>query len=143
MINGPWRFWDVYYYGQDRLGTWPLVGLKVLAHFRPVSLQTFNAFSAVWVFSGVIPAALLGAGCGHWFALAYLLALLVLLSDSSMHRNPIPGKSRRSCGLGGSFVGQSKFRAHRFGSGQVSSASSRPGPRPSAVSRCSFWRLSN
>ncbi len=78
MGNDP-RFdlFHAYYFGQDRFGAWPFLAASALGRllrfaWTPASL---HALQTLWLFSGVVPAALLGGKRPATGGLAWLAAL--------------------------------------------------------------------
>lgn len=78
-----WSLFDAYYWGQDRLGAWPLLLLRAAGR---VSGHTFyyaglHLVSTAWVLMGVVVMARL-AGAWRWAAAGLLAGVLVGNTDS-------------------------------------------------------------
>ncbi|HEX8246024.1 MAG TPA: hypothetical protein VF541_21090, partial [Longimicrobium sp.] len=78
-----WSVFDIYYWGQDRLGAWHLLLLRAVGQLtgHPIGWAQFHLCATVWVLGAVAVLACF-AGLWRWAAAGMLAAVLVGNPDS-------------------------------------------------------------
>jgi hypothetical protein len=73
----PVTIFDVYYYGQDRWGAWPMLSARLIGHAMHFqwSAQSLHTMSAIWLFIGILVMASLGRRDYLAVALIFLIVL--------------------------------------------------------------------